>query len=76
VKWIDTGPTTDLGDGQTISIPVGRRMIAVARSGEAYLPLKMSALTTAPNSRAAPSRERKSFARVTAPAFACERGKR
>ena len=40
MKWIDTGPTTDLGDGQTISIPVGRRMIAVARSGEAYFAIE------------------------------------
>jgi 3-phenylpropionate/trans-cinnamate dioxygenase ferredoxin component len=36
VKWIDAGPAADLGDGQTISIPVGRRIIAVARSGESY----------------------------------------
>ena len=36
VKWIDAGPTTGLADGQTISIAVGRRMIAVALSGEAY----------------------------------------
>jgi 3-phenylpropionate/trans-cinnamate dioxygenase ferredoxin subunit len=33
VTWIDAGPTADLGDGQTLSIPVGRRMIAVVRSG-------------------------------------------
>ncbi len=36
VKWIDAGPTTDLDDGQAISIPMGRRMIAVARSGESF----------------------------------------
>ena len=36
MKWIDAGPAADLGDGQTISIPVGRRMIAVVRSGGAY----------------------------------------
>jgi len=36
VKWIDAGLTGDLRDGQTISIPAGQRMIAVARSGDAY----------------------------------------
>ena len=36
MKWIDAGPSTDLADGHTISIPVGRRMIAVASSGGAY----------------------------------------
>lgn len=36
MKWIDAGPTVKLGDGHTVSIPVGRRMIAVARSGDAY----------------------------------------
>jgi len=36
VKWIDAGLSGDLLDGQTMSIPAGRRMIAVARSGDAY----------------------------------------
>ena len=36
MTWIDAGLTADLLDGRTISIPVGRRVIAVARSGEAY----------------------------------------
>lgn len=36
MKWIDAGATTNLHDGQAISIAAGRRMIAVARSGEAY----------------------------------------
>ena len=36
VKWIDAGPATELADGQTLSIPVGRRMIAVARAGGAF----------------------------------------
>ena len=36
VKWIDAGPTTGLGDGQTLSLSVGRRMIAVARSGGSF----------------------------------------
>src|SRR6266436_8345397 len=40
VKWIDAGPAADLGDGQTISIPVGRRIIAVARSGESFFALE------------------------------------
>lgn len=29
-----------LSDGQTISIPVGRRMIAIARSGEEYFAIE------------------------------------
>jgi len=36
VKWIDAGPTADLRDGQAISIPAGRRMIAVVRTGDEY----------------------------------------
>jgi 3-phenylpropionate/trans-cinnamate dioxygenase ferredoxin subunit len=36
MKWIDAGPTENLRDGDAISIPVGRRMIAVARSGDSY----------------------------------------
>ena len=36
MKWIDAGPITDLAEGQAISIAVGRRMIAVVRSGGAY----------------------------------------
>jgi len=36
MKWIDAGPTENLRDGEAISIPVGRRMIAVVRSGDAY----------------------------------------
>jgi 3-phenylpropionate/trans-cinnamate dioxygenase ferredoxin subunit len=40
VKWIDAGPTNALGDGQTLSIPVGRRMVAVARSGDAFFAIE------------------------------------
>ena len=36
MKWIDAGPASELADGQTLSVPLGRRMIAVARSGDAY----------------------------------------
>ena len=36
MKWIDAGPVTDLIEGQAVSIPVGRRMIAVVRSDGAY----------------------------------------
>jgi 3-phenylpropionate/trans-cinnamate dioxygenase ferredoxin subunit len=36
VNWIDAGLTGELLEGRTKSIPVGRRMIAVARSGDAY----------------------------------------
>lgn len=40
MKWIDAGPTDALSDGQTLSIAVGRRMIAVARSGETYFAIE------------------------------------
>jgi 3-phenylpropionate/trans-cinnamate dioxygenase ferredoxin component len=40
VKWIDAGATADLHDGQAISIAVGRRMIAVVRSGEEYFAIE------------------------------------
>jgi 3-phenylpropionate/trans-cinnamate dioxygenase ferredoxin subunit len=40
VKWIDAGPTADLHDGEAISIPVGRRMIAVVRSGDEYFAIE------------------------------------
>src|SRR3981189_2660451 len=39
-NWIAAGSAGDLGDGQTISIPVGRRMIAVVRSGESYFAIE------------------------------------
>jgi 3-phenylpropionate/trans-cinnamate dioxygenase ferredoxin subunit len=40
VKWIDAGPTADLHDGKAISIPAGRRMIAVVRSGDEYFAIE------------------------------------
>jgi 3-phenylpropionate/trans-cinnamate dioxygenase ferredoxin subunit len=40
VKWIDAGPTADLHDGEAISIPVGRRMVAVVRSGDEYFAIE------------------------------------
>src|ERR1019366_1302723 len=40
MKWIDAGPTAALADGQAISIPVGRRVIAVARSGAEYFAIE------------------------------------
>ncbi len=36
VTWIDAGLTVNLPDGQAKSIAVGRRMIAVVRSGENF----------------------------------------
>jgi 3-phenylpropionate/trans-cinnamate dioxygenase ferredoxin component len=36
VTWIDAGLAGTLADGQSMSIAVGRRMIAVVRSGDAY----------------------------------------
>jgi 3-phenylpropionate/trans-cinnamate dioxygenase ferredoxin subunit len=40
MKWIDAGPAADLADGHTLSIPAGRRMIALARSGGAYFAIE------------------------------------
>jgi 3-phenylpropionate/trans-cinnamate dioxygenase ferredoxin subunit len=40
VKWIDAGPTADLRGGEAISIPVGRSMIAVVRSGDEYFAIE------------------------------------
>lgn len=40
MNWIDAGPTSALADGQTLSIPVGRRVIAIARSGEEYFAIE------------------------------------
>jgi 3-phenylpropionate/trans-cinnamate dioxygenase ferredoxin component len=40
MKWIDAGPAAELADGQTLSIPVGRRIIAVVRSADAYFALE------------------------------------
>jgi 3-phenylpropionate/trans-cinnamate dioxygenase ferredoxin subunit len=40
VKWTDAGPTADLHSGEAISIPVGRRMIAVVRSGDEYFAIE------------------------------------
>ena len=40
MKWIDAGPTTDLHDGQALSIPVGRRMVAVVRSGDEFFAIE------------------------------------
>jgi 3-phenylpropionate/trans-cinnamate dioxygenase ferredoxin component len=39
MNWIDAGPL-DLGDGETRSLVVGRRMVAVARSGEEYFAIE------------------------------------
>ncbi len=40
MKWIDAGPVAALRDGQTLSIAVGRRMIAVARSGDEFFAIE------------------------------------
>lgn len=40
MKWIDAGATADLNNGEAISIPVGRRMIAVVRSGDEYFAIE------------------------------------
>jgi len=40
VTWIDAGPTAALRDGEAISIRAGRRLIAVARSGDEYFAIE------------------------------------
>ena len=40
MKWIDAGRVTDLIEGQAVSIPVGRRVIAVVRSGGGYFAIE------------------------------------
>jgi 3-phenylpropionate/trans-cinnamate dioxygenase ferredoxin component len=40
VKWIDAGIAEHLADGQTKTIAVGRRTIAVVRSGEAFFAIE------------------------------------
>ena len=32
MQWIDAGPESSLAEGHSVSIPVGRRMIAVVHS--------------------------------------------
>jgi 3-phenylpropionate/trans-cinnamate dioxygenase ferredoxin subunit len=37
MSWVDAGAAADLADGQALSIPVGRRMIALVKSdGELF----------------------------------------
>ena len=36
MNWIDAVATADLQEGHTLSVPVGRTMIAVARTGGAF----------------------------------------
>ena len=40
MKWIHAGLAAALSDGQALSIAAGRRMIAVARSGDAYFAIE------------------------------------
>jgi 3-phenylpropionate/trans-cinnamate dioxygenase ferredoxin component len=40
MTWIDAGPIAALGDGQTATVSVGRRSVAVARSGEEYFAIE------------------------------------
>jgi len=40
VNWIDVAAADCLEDGQTLSIAVGRRMIAVARSGDEFFAIE------------------------------------
>ncbi len=36
MNWIDAGPAAALRDGEAVSVAAGRRMIAVARSGDEF----------------------------------------
>jgi 3-phenylpropionate/trans-cinnamate dioxygenase ferredoxin subunit len=38
--WIDAVPTSELLDGQSVSVAVGRLMIALARSGDEYFAIE------------------------------------
>jgi 3-phenylpropionate/trans-cinnamate dioxygenase ferredoxin subunit len=40
MRWIDAGPCAALVEGQAKSIDGGRRMIAVARSGDGYFAIE------------------------------------
>jgi 3-phenylpropionate/trans-cinnamate dioxygenase ferredoxin subunit len=40
MAWIDAGLTENLPDGQAKSLPVGRRMIAVIRSGADFFAIE------------------------------------
>jgi 3-phenylpropionate/trans-cinnamate dioxygenase ferredoxin subunit len=40
VKWIDAGPAGDLAEGQTLTIPVGRLMVAVAHAAGAFFAIE------------------------------------
>lgn len=35
-SWIDAGPAQELREGQAKSLAVGRRMVAIVRSGESF----------------------------------------
>ena len=39
MSWIDAGPA-NLGDGETRSLALGKRMVAVARSGDEYFAIE------------------------------------
>ncbi len=40
MTWIDAGLAAELPDGQAVSVPAGRRLIAVARSGAEYFAIE------------------------------------
>jgi 3-phenylpropionate/trans-cinnamate dioxygenase ferredoxin component len=40
VNWIDAGPAENLGDGEAKAVTVGRRTIAVVRSGGSYFAIE------------------------------------
>jgi 3-phenylpropionate/trans-cinnamate dioxygenase ferredoxin subunit len=40
VNWIDAGPAADIPEGGAISIPAGRRMIAIVKSAGEFFALE------------------------------------
>jgi 3-phenylpropionate/trans-cinnamate dioxygenase ferredoxin subunit len=38
--WVDAASTSALADGQSISVPIGRRMVALARTGNEYFAIE------------------------------------
>jgi 3-phenylpropionate/trans-cinnamate dioxygenase ferredoxin subunit len=40
VKWVDAGPAAQFGEGQSVTLAVGRRMVAVVRSAGEFFAIE------------------------------------
>jgi len=40
VKWVDAGPAAELREGQSVTLAVGRRMVAVVRSAGEFFAIE------------------------------------